>query len=195
MGESWAAGGLDWRLKFGQLRLGEKRTKVAAEADTIMYSGALVHGVHPYKRLRAVNIISILTAIELASTGKPTFVVFVFSTSAIDTEHYRLGLVPDMNSTVDMIPVDHVASCTRVPLTSNNYGITNIIRGGGYNSIVPQWLESIFVCKSLSVVGRPSTFTWSVNMSKVHARKMKHCIWFRGTLRMDPDNHRRRLAS
>ncbi|KAK0479943.1 hypothetical protein EDD18DRAFT_841364 [Armillaria luteobubalina] len=33
----------------------------------------------------------------------------------------RLGLVPDMNSTVDMVLVEHIASCTRVrvlPLTS-----------------------------------------------------------------------------
>ncbi|KAK0498083.1 male sterility protein-domain-containing protein [Armillaria luteobubalina] len=187
MGESWAAGGLDWRLKFGQLRLREKRKKVAAEVDAILYSGALVHGVYPYKKLRAANIISILTAIELASTGKPTFVVFVSSTSAIDTEHYvrlseslidsnhqgvpasdvsggaraslktrglkghivcpgyvvgdsqstvtdandviwrmgkgyiQLGLVPDMNSTVDMVLIDHVASCTMVEVLATSY--------------------------------------------------------------------------
>jgi L-aminoadipate-semialdehyde dehydrogenase len=44
--------------------------------------------VYPYERLRSANVISTLTAVDLASTGKPKLVVFVSSTSTIDTEHY-----------------------------------------------------------------------------------------------------------
>lgn len=79
--------------------------KVAAEADVVLHNGALVssgfkksmssltctsqvHWVYPYERLRAPNVNATLTAMELASTGKPKSLVFVSSTSAIDTEHY-----------------------------------------------------------------------------------------------------------
>lgn len=44
--------------------------------------------MYPYERLRAPNVISTLTAIELASTEKQKLLVFVSTTSAIDTEHY-----------------------------------------------------------------------------------------------------------
>ncbi|TFY78442.1 hypothetical protein EWM64_g5570 [Hericium alpestre] len=170
--------------------------RVAAEADIVLHNGALVHWVYPYEKLRSVNVIGTLTAIDLASTGRAKSLVFVSSTSAIDTEHYvrlsdslspggeggvpesddlegarhalatgygqskwvsekllfeagrrglhghivrpgyvvgdsqsavtntddfiwrlvkgciQLGLIPDMNNTVNMVPVDHVARCT-----------------------------------------------------------------------------------
>ncbi|KAH7926259.1 large subunit of L-aminoadipate-semialdehyde dehydrogenase [Leucogyrophana mollusca] len=171
---------------------------VAAESDAILHNGALVHWVYPYEKLRAANVIATLTAIELASTVKQKLLVFVSSTSAMDTEHYvrlsdslsgmpdgsrgvpetddlegartalktgygqskwvsekllfeagrrglrghivrpgyvvgdsqtavtntddfiwrmvkgcvQLGLVPNINNTVNMVPVDHVARCT-----------------------------------------------------------------------------------
>jgi L-aminoadipate-semialdehyde dehydrogenase len=44
--------------------------------------------VYPYAKLRAANVLSTLTSIELASTKKQKLFVFVSSTSAIDTEHY-----------------------------------------------------------------------------------------------------------
>ncbi len=47
-----------------------------------------MHWVYPYEKLRVANVVSTLTAIELASTGKQKLVVFITSTSAIDTEHY-----------------------------------------------------------------------------------------------------------
>lgn len=52
------------------------------------YSFIQVHWVYPYDRLRSVNVIGTLTAIELASVGKQKALIFVSSTSAIDTEHY-----------------------------------------------------------------------------------------------------------
>ncbi|KAF8999093.1 alpha-aminoadipate reductase Lys1p [Cyathus striatus] len=62
--------------------------RVADEADVIVHNGALVHWVYPYEKLRAANVISTLTAINLASTGKSKSLVFVSSTSVIDTDHY-----------------------------------------------------------------------------------------------------------
>lgn len=44
--------------------------------------------MYPYEKLRSANVVATLTAVELASTGKPKLVVFVSSTSAIDTDHY-----------------------------------------------------------------------------------------------------------
>ena len=44
--------------------------------------------MYPYEKLRAANVIATLTAIDMASTGKPKNLVFVSSTSAIDTEYY-----------------------------------------------------------------------------------------------------------
>ncbi|KAJ7857300.1 alpha-aminoadipate reductase Lys1p [Mycena olivaceomarginata] len=172
--------------------------RIAEEADAVVHNGALVHWVYPYDKLRNANVLATLTAIDLASTGKQKLVVFVSSTSAIDSEHYvqlsdsladghseyrgvpeiddlegarsslktgygqtkwvsekllfeagrrglqghiirpgyvvgdsetavtntddflwrlvkgciQLGLVPDINNTVNMVPVDHVARCT-----------------------------------------------------------------------------------
>lgn len=47
-----------------------------------------MHWVYPYEKLRSANVLGTVTAIELASSGKPKFFVFVSSTSAIDTEYY-----------------------------------------------------------------------------------------------------------
>lgn len=44
--------------------------------------------MYPYEKLRSANVLATLTAIDLASTGKQKLVVFVSSTSAIDSEHY-----------------------------------------------------------------------------------------------------------
>ncbi|KAF7300613.1 Alpha-aminoadipate reductase Lys1p [Mycena chlorophos] len=167
--------------------------RVAAEADVVIHNGALVHWVYPYDKLRSANVLSTLTAIDLASESKQKALVFVSSTSALDSPHYvqlsdslagrgvpedddlegartalktgygqtkwvsekllfeagrrglrghivrpgyvvgdsktavtntddfiwrlvkgciQLGLVPDINNTVNMVPVDHVALCT-----------------------------------------------------------------------------------
>jgi L-aminoadipate-semialdehyde dehydrogenase len=44
--------------------------------------------VYPYDKLRSANVLSTLTAIDLASTGKQKLLVFVSSTSVVDTEHF-----------------------------------------------------------------------------------------------------------
>ncbi|KZT61684.1 large subunit of L-aminoadipate-semialdehyde dehydrogenase [Calocera cornea HHB12733] len=61
---------------------------IAKEADAVLHNGALVHWVFPYAKLRAANVLSTITALELASTGKPKALSLVSSTSAIDVEHY-----------------------------------------------------------------------------------------------------------
>ncbi|EGO03599.1 hypothetical protein SERLA73DRAFT_101841 [Serpula lacrymans var. lacrymans S7.3] len=189
---------------------------VANEVDAILHNGALVHWVYPYEKLRAANVLATLTAIELASTTKQKLLVFVSSTSAMDTEHYvrlsdslshmhgkykgvpesddlegarsllktgygqskwvsekllfeagkrglnghivrpgyvvgdsvtavtntddfvwrmvkgcvQLGLVPNINNTVNMVPVDHVARCTALatvaPLPSSAMTVLHI---------------------------------------------------------------------
>jgi L-aminoadipate-semialdehyde dehydrogenase len=81
--------------------------RVAREADVVLHNGALVRGlfpigsyrdpdnwypqvhwVYPYEKLRSANVLATLTAVELASTAKQKALVFISSTSAIDTEHY-----------------------------------------------------------------------------------------------------------
>jgi L-aminoadipate-semialdehyde dehydrogenase len=47
-----------------------------------------VHWVYPYAKLRSANVLSTLSVIDLASTGKAKMVSFVSSTSALDTEYY-----------------------------------------------------------------------------------------------------------
>ncbi|TFK41626.1 hypothetical protein BDQ12DRAFT_663680 [Crucibulum laeve] len=63
-------------------------TRIANEADAVLYNGALVHWVYPYEKLRAANVISTIAVINLASARKHKSLVFVSSTSVIDTEHY-----------------------------------------------------------------------------------------------------------
>ncbi|KAH8833130.1 alpha-aminoadipate reductase Lys1p [Flagelloscypha sp. PMI_526] len=79
---------------------GEIWEKVSKDADVVLHNGAFVHWVYPYDKLRNANVLSTLASIELSSTGKPKQLVFVSSTSALDTEHYvRLS-----ESTMDGVP-------------------------------------------------------------------------------------------
>ncbi|KAJ2486818.1 large subunit of alpha-aminoadipate reductase [Coemansia sp. RSA 2050] len=66
----------------------------AGSVDVIVHNGALVHWVYPYARLRAANVLSTLEAVKLATEGRLKRLVFVSSTSALDTDHYvQLGCV------------------------------------------------------------------------------------------------------
>ena len=44
--------------------------------------------MYPYDKLKAANVTATLTAVTLASTGRPKLLSFVSSTSALDTQHY-----------------------------------------------------------------------------------------------------------
>ncbi|KAF8886556.1 alpha-aminoadipate reductase Lys1p [Infundibulicybe gibba] len=182
----------------------ENWDRVADEADVVLHNGALVHWVYPYDKLRSANVLSTMAVLDLVGARKPKLLVFVSSTSAIDTDHYvqlseslthsgskyqgvpegddlegarsslktgygqtkwvcekllleagrrglrghivrpgyvvgdsrtavtntddfiwrmvkgcvQLGLVPDINNTVNMVPVDHVALCTALAAVS-----------------------------------------------------------------------------
>lgn len=54
----------------------------------VLRSFGKVHWVYPYEKLRPANVLATITALELVATGKPKGMVFVSSTSAIDTDHY-----------------------------------------------------------------------------------------------------------
>jgi L-aminoadipate-semialdehyde dehydrogenase len=65
------------------------RRKIVDHADLIIHNGARVHWLLPYESLKAANVTSTLEAIKLcAAGGKPKRLVFISSTSAIDTDHY-----------------------------------------------------------------------------------------------------------
>ncbi|TIB69283.1 alpha-aminoadipate reductase Lys1p [Wallemia mellicola] len=63
-------------------------SRLSSESDAIIHNGAFVHWVYSYGKLRSANVLSTLTAIELASNTKSKALSFVSSTSALDTEHY-----------------------------------------------------------------------------------------------------------
>ncbi|KAJ2753438.1 large subunit of alpha-aminoadipate reductase, partial [Coemansia nantahalensis] len=60
--------------------------------DAIVHNGALVHWVYPYEKLRAPNVLSTVEVLRLAAEHHLKPVVFVSSTSALDTDYYvQLG--------------------------------------------------------------------------------------------------------
>ncbi|PVU97968.1 hypothetical protein BB559_001852 [Furculomyces boomerangus] len=61
---------------------------VCSEVDVIVHNGALVNWVWPYEKLRAPNVLGTLEAIKLSSEHHPKPLVFVSSTSVLDTPHY-----------------------------------------------------------------------------------------------------------
>jgi L-aminoadipate-semialdehyde dehydrogenase len=62
--------------------------RIAAEADSVLHNGAVVHWVYPYAKLRAANVISTLTALKLCATTKPKQFSFISSTSVLDAEGF-----------------------------------------------------------------------------------------------------------
>ncbi|KAJ2361683.1 large subunit of alpha-aminoadipate reductase, partial [Coemansia sp. RSA 2611] len=79
-----------------RLGLSDADWALCAGVDVIVHNGALVHWVYPYARLRAANVLSTLEALRLAAEGRAKRLVFVSSTSALDTDHYvQLGCVSE----------------------------------------------------------------------------------------------------
>lgn len=56
--------------------------------DVIIHNGALVHWIHDYSTLRAANVLSTVELIKMCSENKPKQMVFVSSTSVLDTDYY-----------------------------------------------------------------------------------------------------------
>ncbi|KAK0433378.1 male sterility protein-domain-containing protein [Armillaria borealis] len=110
---------LTGNLRLDNFGLGDEEWNRAAEdADAMLHNGASVHWVYPYEKLRAANVISTLTAIELASTGKQKL-VFVSPTSAIDTEQYlcKYFLVHVVTESIEPVPVTNLPSLR--PMTAS----------------------------------------------------------------------------
>lgn len=61
---------------------------LATEVDVIIHNGARVHWVLDYSSLRAPNVLSTVNLINLAASGKPKSMIFVSSTSVLDTDFY-----------------------------------------------------------------------------------------------------------
>ena len=62
--------------------------KITKDGTMIIHNGARVHWLRPYESLKAANVQSTLECIKLCTVGKPKRLVFVSSTSALDSEHY-----------------------------------------------------------------------------------------------------------
>ena len=58
------------------------------EVDIVIANGARVHWLDSYQKLRAANVLSLISLLDLASKGKPKRVSFVSSTSAVDSDYY-----------------------------------------------------------------------------------------------------------
>lgn len=114
--------------------------ELGKSADVVLHNGAMVriclgdynetehmmllqvHWVFPYHKLREANVISTMTAIQLAANEhKPKLLSFVSSTSALDASHY-VRLSDDLASTEQPgIPEDDDLEGARSEL-KNGYG-------------------------------------------------------------------------
>jgi len=159
-----------------------------------------VHWVYPYNKLRPANVISTLTAIELASSAaKPKLVSFVSSTSCIDVQHY-VRLSDDLAHTeAPGVPEDDDLEGARNGLTIG-YGQTKWVaekllmeaakRGLAVNIVRPGYVvgDSVSAGKRLPD-SDPSTLSPSLLISPVTNtddfiwRLVKGCI----QLRLVPD--------
>jgi len=62
--------------------------RLSNEVDVVIHNGAQVNWMLPYSSLRAANVLSTMSCIQLCAAGKPKRFAFVSSTSALDNDHY-----------------------------------------------------------------------------------------------------------
>ncbi|ODO05730.1 L-aminoadipate-semialdehyde dehydrogenase [Cryptococcus amylolentus CBS 6273] len=62
--------------------------RVAVDADAVLHNGAIVHWVYPYPKLRAANVISTLTCLQLCAQHHSKQFSFISSTSVLDSEAF-----------------------------------------------------------------------------------------------------------
>ncbi|KAJ2799063.1 large subunit of alpha-aminoadipate reductase [Coemansia guatemalensis] len=75
----------------------------AENVDAIVHNGALVHWVYPYAKLRAANVLGTVEALRLSADTRVKPLVFVSSTSALDTDHYvQLGAAAPIRESDDL---------------------------------------------------------------------------------------------
>lgn len=76
---------------FSQPKLGLDAadwSRVASTARMVVHNGALVNWMLPYSSMRAANVDSTLSCIQLCAEGAAKRLVFVSSTSDLDSEHF-----------------------------------------------------------------------------------------------------------
>jgi L-aminoadipate-semialdehyde dehydrogenase len=56
--------------------------------DVIIHNGARVHWVHDYSRLRASNVLSTVELLNMCASDKAKEMIFISSTSVLDTDYY-----------------------------------------------------------------------------------------------------------
>lgn len=91
--EKWVAEG---RVEAVVGDLGEEKfgldqatfDRVASEADAVLHNGAVVHWVYPYAKMRAANVLSTLTCLQLCNQTKPKLFSFISSTAVLDNENF-----------------------------------------------------------------------------------------------------------
>ncbi|TAQ89893.1 hypothetical protein B7494_g1757 [Chlorociboria aeruginascens] len=62
--------------------------KLCNEVDMVIHNGAQVNWMLPYSSLRAANVLSTVDCIRFCASVKPKRLVFISSTSTLDSEHY-----------------------------------------------------------------------------------------------------------
>ncbi|WWD19369.1 L-aminoadipate-semialdehyde dehydrogenase [Kwoniella shandongensis] len=62
--------------------------RIAAEADSVLHNGAIVHWVYPYAKLRAANVISTVTALNLCATHHSKQFSFISTSAVLDNERF-----------------------------------------------------------------------------------------------------------
>lgn len=76
-------------LASGRFGLSEAEfARIAGEADAVLHNGAVVHWVYPYAKMRAANVLSTMTALQLCATTKPKLFSFISSTATLDNEAF-----------------------------------------------------------------------------------------------------------
>jgi L-aminoadipate-semialdehyde dehydrogenase len=76
---------------LGDARLGMKErvwARLAQQVSVVIHNGAMVHWVYPYSNLKPANVQGTLDVLNFCAEGAPKKLVFVSSTSVLDTEHY-----------------------------------------------------------------------------------------------------------
>lgn len=62
--------------------------RVAEQTDAVLHNGAIVHWVYPYPKLRAANVISTVTALQLCAQHHSKQFSFISSTAVLDAEAF-----------------------------------------------------------------------------------------------------------
>ncbi|KAJ3386880.1 large subunit of alpha-aminoadipate reductase [Lobulomyces angularis] len=77
--------------------------QLSEKVDLIVHNGALVHWVFPYTKLRGPNVLATVEALKLSTTKRFKPLLFVSSTSVLDTAHYsnKIGMMGESGKVLE----------------------------------------------------------------------------------------------